>query len=219
MGRCLFNKSFSYARCVLFIVLVNLFNFGAVFASYATDYTILALGDSLSAGYGLKKGEGFPEQLETALRKQGENIRVINGGVSGDTTTGGVARLNWALADVPDLVILELGANDGLRGLNPDLTENNLNQMIRELHTRGIKVLLAGMRAPPNLGEEYGMAFNSVYLRLAKRHNVALYPFFLEGVAGVTDLNLEDGLHPTPKGISLIVKKIMPYVLKLKEKG
>lgn len=218
MGFSLFNGITSLTRCVGFTLLVNFSLLGFSHSSLAKDYTILVIGDSLSAGYGLEKGDGFPEQLEDTLINTDPEVRVINAGVSGDTTTGGLARLNWALADIPHMVVLELGANDGLRGIDPALSSNNLDQMIRQLKDRGISVLLAGMLAPPNMGEEYGLAFNSIYPDLAKRHNVTLYPFFLEGVAGIPNLNLEDGLHPTKEGIAKIVKQILPYVLQIKEK-
>ena len=187
--------------------------------SFAADYTILALGDSLSAGYGLNKGESFPAQLEKKMLDEGHDIRMINAGVSGDTTKGGLARLNWALADKPDMVIVELGANDGLRGLDPALMQDNLDKILSQLKQRNIKVLLAGMYAPPNFGEDYGQKYNEVFPALAKRHNVTLYPFFLDGVAGIPKLNLEDGIHPTKEGIAIIVKRILPYVLKVKEES
>jgi acyl-CoA thioesterase I len=218
MGFSLFTGKLSFIRCVCFVLTVNLGLLGISHSSFATDYNILVIGDSLSAGYGLNKGEGFPEQLEDALIKDGYGVRVINAGVSGDTTTGGLARLDWALADLPQMVILELGANDGLRAIEPSITKENLHQMLVRLKERGVEILLAGMYAPPNLGEEYGLAFNSIYPNLAKRHNVALYPFFLEGVAGVSGLNQDDGLHPTKEGVAEIVKRILPYVLKIKEK-
>jgi len=218
MGFSLFTGISSLTRCVGFTLIVNLGLLSFSHSSLAQDYTILVIGDSLSAGYGLEKKDGFPEQLEAALINTDPQVRVINAGVSGDTTTGGLARLNWALADIPHMVILELGANDGLRGLDPTLSSENLDQMIIQLKKQGISILLAGMLAPPNMGEEYGLAFNSIYPDLAKRHNVALYPFFLEGVAGIPDLNLEDGLHPTKDGVAKIVKQILPYVLQIKEK-
>lgn len=202
---------------MLFVALVNLTSAIA----FAEDYRILVLGDSLSAGYGLNKGDAFPEQLEGALREEGHNIKLINAGVSGDTSKGGRARLNWALADNPQMVILELGANDGLRGLDPALMKENLSQIIAQLQKRKIKVLLAGMYAPPNFGRVYGESYNAVFPTLAKDYSLTLYPFFLEGVAGNPHLNLEDGLHPTKEGIAEIVKRILPYVIKVKvkEKG
>lgn len=176
---------------------------------------ILALGDSLTAGYRLDQGDGFAEQLEARLREMGRDIKVINAGVSGDTTKGGLARLGWALADQPDMVIVELGANDALRGIDPALTKDHLDQILTQLKEKQIKVLLAGMLAPPNLGADYGARFNPIYPALAKKHKVALYPFFLEGVAGDPKLNLDDGIHPTKEGIAIIVDRMLPYILKV----
>ena len=173
---------------------------------------ILAIGDSLTAGYGLRQGDGFTAQLQTVLRQQGFDVDILNAGVSGDTTTGGLARLDWALADEPDAVILELGANDGLRGIDPALTRANLGAMLVKLKQKNLPVLLAGMYAPVNLGPEYGNAFNSIYPELAAEHDVALYPFFLDGVATIAALNQDDGIHPTQEGTAVIVEKILPYV-------
>jgi acyl-CoA thioesterase I len=211
MGLGLFRFHLSLFTFVLFGALVNL----TALKAQAADYTILAFGDSLTAGYRLPQGDGFPEQLEKKLQAMDRDIRVINAGVSGDTTQGGLARLNWALADKPDMVILELGANDALRGIEPALTRKNLDQMIVQLKSNNIKVLLAGMLAPPNMGEDYADAFNAIYPTLAKAHGVTLYPFFLEGVAGHSSLNLDDGIHPTREGVSVIVERILPYVLKV----
>ncbi|MDV7340539.1 arylesterase [Terasakiella sp. A23] len=196
---------------MLFLGLVNLIGEKAL----AADYKILALGDSLTAGYRLNQGDGFAEQLEKRLQEIKPGLRVINGGVSGDTSQSGLARLGWALADQPDMVIVELGANDALRGLDPELTRKNIEQIILQLKEKNIKILLAGMLAPPNLGDAYGQKFNVIYPDLAKQHGVALYPFFLEGVAGHPDLNLDDGIHPTKEGIAIITDQILPYVLKV----
>ena len=179
----------------------------------ADSARILALGDSLTAGYGLVESEGFTEQLERALRDHGYQVEVVNGGVSGDTTRGGLSRLDWALADDPDLVLVELGANDGLRGIDPADTRANLEAILRELSERGIPTLLAGMYAPPNLGPEYGEAFDSIYPELAREFDVPLYPFFLEGVAAVPSLNQADGIHPNAEGVATIVSGIMPHVI------
>lgn len=176
---------------------------------------ILALGDSLTAGYGLEREASFPAQLETALRVMGKNVRVLNGGVSGDTTAGGLARLHWALGDGADMVIVELGANDGLRGLRPASTEVNLDAILTLLKRNGIPVLLTGMRAPPNLGRDYGQAFDAVFPRVAERHGAAFYPFFLDGVAARPELNQADGIHPTAEGIAVIVERILPKVLEV----
>ena len=179
------------------------------------DTKILAFGDSLTAGYGLPKNEGFPAMLQAALRARGIAATVIDGGVSGDTTAGGRARLDWSLAANPDFVIVELGANDALRGLDPAATEANLDAILTQLKQRGLPVLLAGMLAPPNLGEDYGKRFNALYPRLAERHKVALYPFFLDGVAMQAALNQRDGLHPNARGVAAIVDRITPYVMRL----
>jgi len=184
-------------------------------AAARADTKILAFGDSLTAGYGLPKNEGFPAVLQAALRARGIAATVIDGGVSGDTTAGGRARLEWSLAANPDFVIVELGANDALRGLDPAATEANLDAILTRLKQRGLPVLLAGMLAPPNLGEDYGKRFNGLYPRLAERHKVALYPFFLDGVALQATLNQGDGLHPNARGVAAIVDRITPYVMRL----
>ncbi len=177
--------------------------------------TIVVIGDSLTAGYGLGAPDAFPAQLETALRAEGLAVEVLGAGVSGDTTAGGRARLDWVLADDPDAVIVELGANDGLRGLDPRMTFANLDAIVARLEAAGIKVLLAGMLAPPNLGREYGEAFNGIYPRLAAKHDVPLYPFFLDGVAARPELNQTDGMHPNARGVAVIVERIAPYVKRL----
>jgi len=173
---------------------------------------VLALGDSLTAGYGLARPASFPVRLAEALRAGGPAVEVTNAGVSGDTTAGGLARLEWALADGPDVVILELGANDGLRGLEPASTFANLDAMLTLLKVADVEVLLTGMKAPPNLGAEYGTEFNAIFPRLAKKHGVALFPFFLEGVATRPELNQEDGIHPNARGVAIIVERILPHV-------
>jgi len=175
---------------------------------------ILAFGDSLTAGFGLPDTDGFVAQLQAALTSKGVKAKVINGGVSGDTTAGGLARLDWALGDDPQLVILELGANDGLRGLDPKSTQANLDAILTRLGDQKRAVLLAGMRAPPNLGAEYANAFDAIYPALAERHHVALYPFFLDGVAAHAELNQEDGIHPNAAGVKVIVGHMLPDVLK-----
>lgn len=174
--------------------------------------TILVLGDSLTAGHGLDGRDAFPSRLEAALRDVGSDVRVINGGVSGDTTAGGLARLDWSMRDKPDLVIVELGANDALRGLDPAATYRNLDRIVARIRARGARVLLAGMRAPPNMGAEYGNEFNAVFPELARQHNIAFYPFFLDGVAGIPALNLDDGMHPNARGVAVIVKRMLPAV-------
>jgi acyl-CoA thioesterase-1 len=183
----------------------------------APPRTILAFGDSLTAGYQLRPGEGFAPQLEKALRAKGRNVTVINAGVSGDTTAQGKARIAWGLAGLktrPDLVILELGANDMLRGQPPATAKANLDAMIKDFQKRGIRVLLAGMLAQPNLGAAYAKDFNALYPALAKANKVTLYPFFMDGVAAVPGLQLADGLHPTAKGVTIIVNKMLPTVMR-----
>lgn len=177
---------------------------------------ILALGDSLTAGYGLSAEDSFPARLQAALRERGAPAQVINAGVSGDTSAGGRARLDWVLASAkPAFAIVELGANDGLRGLAPGETRANLEAILTRLETAGVGVLIAGMIAPPNLGREYGGAFNRIFPELAQAHNVALYPFFLDGVATRTGLLQPDGLHPNARGVHEIVRRMMPAVLRL----
>ncbi|MFT6489707.1 MAG: acyl-CoA thioesterase-1 [Parvibaculaceae bacterium] len=176
---------------------------------------LVALGDSLTAGYQLPPGTGFPEQLGAKLLEKGYNVIVNNAGVSGDTTSGGRARLDWALEEDTDAVILELGPNDALRGIDPALTRQNLEAIILEMHKRGIKVLLAGALAPPNMGPDYAAAFNPIYPELATKHGILLYPFFLDGVAAQPKLNLADGMHPTAEGVGVIVEAILPRVEEL----
>jgi acyl-CoA thioesterase-1 len=176
---------------------------------------ILDFGDSLTAGYGLPTGQSFPERLEAWLHQRGIAARVVNAGVSGDTTAGGLARLDWALADKPDLVILALGANDALRGIDPSAVRDNLDKMIGKIEASGAKVLLLGMLAPPNWGEEYKHAFDQVFPALARSYNLPLYPFFLEGVAMKPELNQPDGLHPNERGVAVLVDRIAPVVARV----
>ena len=178
---------------------------------------ILAFGDSLVHGYGLAADETFPVQLERALSENGHRVEVLNGGNSGDTTAAGLARLDWTLADRPNLAIVELGANDGLRGIDPGETYRNLDAILSRLKAEGIPVLLAGMLAPRNLGADYAQAFDAVYPRLAEAHGVALYPFFLDGVAMQPELNQADGIHPNAAGVALLVERILPSVVRLIE--
>ena len=184
----------------------------------AGPVTLLVLGDSLTAGYGLAESEAFPAQLEKALVATGYPVRVINAGISGDTSAGGAARLEWSLADNPDLVIVALGANDALRGLSTDQTRSNLAAIIKRLQERQIKVLLAGMLAPRNMGEAYYNSFDKIYPGLAQEFSVPLYPFFLEGVAAQSELNLADGIHPNADGIKIMVEGMLPLVVELVEK-
>ncbi len=176
---------------------------------------IVALGDSLTAGYQLAPGDGFVPQLQAYLRARGQNVRVRNGGVSGDTSAGGRARLDWVLSPSTKAVIVELGANDMLRGISPTLTRKNLEAILIELKKRNLPVLLAGMMAAPNLGPAYARAFNPIYRKLAEKYDAVYYPFFLEGIAADRSLNLADGIHPNREGIAVIVKNISPSVEKL----
>ena len=188
-------------------------------AAAAEALRIVVLGDSLVAGFGLKPGEAFPAQLERALKGRGHAVEVINAGVSGDTTAGGLARVAWAVPERTDAVILELGANDALRGLDPGRAKANLDQIITTIKAAGAEVLLVGMMAPRNLGRDYVRAFDAIYPDLAGKHDLILYPFFLEGVAMNAKLNLDDGLHPNPKGVALITQSILPAVEKLIERA
>jgi acyl-CoA thioesterase-1 len=184
-------------------------------AAEARQVKVVALGDSLSAGYLLGPSDAFPVVLEAALKAKGLDVVVENAGVSGDTASGGRERLDWSVPDDTDLVIVELGANDALRGIEPALTEQALDEIIARLKERKIGVLLAGMLAPRNNGPEFVAAFDAIYPRLAEKHGVPLYPFFLDGVQGRPDLSLEDGMHPNPKGVRAIVTGILPAVEKL----
>ncbi|MEK9661179.1 MAG: arylesterase [Alphaproteobacteria bacterium] len=179
---------------------------------------VVAFGDSLSAGYGVAEAEAFPAQLKRALAEKGIEVRMINAGVSGDTSAGGRARLDWMLADKPDLVIVELGANDGLRGIEPAMTRGNIDAILTRLGGDGVSVLLTGMLAPPNLGAEYGDAFNTLFAGLAEKHDVIFYPFFLDGVAANPALNQPDGIHPTAEGVAVIVERILPFVVEALKK-
>lgn len=185
---------------------------GSILAAAAEPVRIVGFGDSLMAGYQLDAGQSFPEKLEAALRERGHDVTVVNAGVSGDTTSGGLSRLDWSIPDGTDLVILELGANDMLRGISPEITERNLDAMITRLTERGITVLLAGMVAAPNLGDDYGSAFNGLYPRLAEKHGLILYPFFLDGVAADPALLLADGMHPNALGVERMVANALPVV-------
>lgn len=173
---------------------------------------LAVLGDSLAAGYGVKPGQAIPARLEVALKAAGRNVTVINHGVSGDTTAGGVERLDWMLADKPDIVLVELGANDALRALDPAGTESNLDIIVTRLKAAGVTVWLAGMLAPRNYGPEYAAQFDGLYKRLADKHDVPLYPFFLDGVAQDPALNQSDGIHPNPRGVDIVVERIFPFV-------
>ncbi len=180
----------------------------------AAPLRLLAFGDSLTAGYNLPPDAAFPVQLQAALRAKGVDVTVLNAGVSGDTTAAALARLDWALAEKPTHVLVELGANDMLRGLAPEPARANLEAMIVKLKQAGLPVMLAGMQAAPNLGADYARRFNSIYPDLAERHQVPLYPFFLDGVAADPKLNLGDGIHPNRDGIAVIVDRMLPHILR-----
>jgi acyl-CoA thioesterase-1 len=178
----------------------------------AETLKLVVLGDSLTAGYQLPAGDGFPEKLQAALADKGQAVEVVNAGVSGDTSTGGLSRLDWSVGPDTDAVIVELGANDALRGISPEVTRRNIEEITRRLRERGIEVLLAGMLAPRNLGPEYAEIFDPIYADVASAHDALLYPFFLEGVALDPSLNLADGMHPNSRGVEVIVENILPKV-------
>ena len=173
---------------------------------------VVVLGDSLSAGLGLQASEAFPQRLEKALRSKGLAVDIINAGVSGDTSSGGRDRLDWSVPEGTEAVILELGANDALRGTDPAVTRTALTEIVTRLKARGIAVMLCGMLAPPNYGADFAARFNTIYPDIAKSSGVPLYPFFLEGVAADAKLNQADGMHPTAEGVDIIVKNILPTV-------
>jgi acyl-CoA thioesterase-1 len=207
-GRARLQSHRLLAACAVAICLMT----SSMTAAIARPLKLIAFGDSLSAGYMLPDAAAFPNVLEKALRADGFDVSVVNAGVSGDTATGGAARLAWTLGDGADGVILELGANDMLRGTDPAVTEAALDGMLATLQARGIKVLLAGMLATPSLGRDYVQKFEAIYPHLAKKYDVPLYPFFLEGIATEPGLKLADGLHPNPAGVEVIVKNILPSV-------
>ncbi len=219
------NDAFRYGASVKFIKFLNVLalvtlSYGASAQGDDSLY-VLALGDSLTAGYELDPDYAFPVRLEATLRDGGVDATVINAGVSGDTSSGGLTRLDWAVSDVPngqpDLAIIELGANDALRGIEPSLTKQNLQAIIEYFQARDVTVLLVGMQAPPNMGPDYEAEFNGLYPALAEQYEVAFYPFFLDGVAANPDLNLSDGMHPNNEGVDVIVTRIAPLVKTLLE--
>ncbi|HLX14442.1 MAG TPA: arylesterase [Bradyrhizobium sp.] len=173
---------------------------------------VVALGDSLTAGYGLPSTDAFPVKLQKALKSKGIEVEMINAGVSGDTSSGGRDRLEWSVPEGTQAVIVELGANDALRGTDPAVTRAALNDIVARLKARGIAVLLCGMLAPPNYGNDYAARFNAIYPDLAKSFGITLYPFFLDGVAADAKLNQPDGMHPTAEGVDIIVQKMLPTV-------
>ena len=213
MPKFLKAKSTSYGHWLL---LVQAVAFAVVLAAAspvaARTIRLVVLGDSLTAGLGLPPGKAFPDRLQAALRARGWDVDVLNAGVSGDTAADGLARYDWAVPANADALIVELGANDMLRGLEPEATKKALSAILANAHAARLPTLIAGMRAAPNLGAEYDRAFDAIYPALAESHDVALYPFFLDGVAGNPELNQADGMHPTAEGVDAIVERIAPSV-------
>jgi len=205
-----------FVALAITFVIAQLFGYGSVTAADQPPIRILAFGDSLTAGYGLDDlNEAFPAQLERALKAKGHNVTLIPAGISGDTTTGGLNRIEWSLAEKPDAVIVALGGNDGLRAVDPAVTEKSLSGLLARIRSDGTPVLLAGMLAPPNLGRDYADRFSALFPRVAKANDAIFFPFFLDGVAGVPALNQSDRIHPNPKGVAVMVDKILPSVEKL----
>ena len=210
----------SYASCAARVQVVALLATALalsapVAAAADRPVRIVALGDSLTAGFGLPADAAFPAKLERALKAKGLAVEIVNAGVSGDTSSGGLARLDWSVPDGTDAVILELGANDMLRAVDPKVTRAALTEIVRRLKARGIEVLLCGMLAPRNLGPSYRRDFDAIYPELATRYDLLLYPFFLDGIAGENALNQGDGLHPSGAGVDAIVARILPKVEEL----
>ncbi len=214
------NLAFAYGRfaarvnSLLLVLLLAVGPIPAQTASAENAVKIAVLGDSLAAGYGLKPEQAFPVQLEAALKAQGRTVSVLNQGVSGGTTAGGLDRLDWMLADKPDIVLVELGGNDALRGLDPAVTEKNLSAIVEKLQAAHVTVWLAGMMAPRNLGSDYVTAFDGLYKRIADKYKVPLYPFILDGVVQDPSLFQADHIHPTPKGAQIIADRLLPFVTK-----
>lgn len=202
------------AAALLAVMLITLLSASAQAQGQNQGIRLLIFGDSLVAGYSLPPDASYPAQLEKALKAKGVNATVLNAGVSGDTTAAAASRLDWALADKPTHVIVELGANDMLRGLAPEQARSNLDGILNKLKQARLPVLLMGMRAAPNLGADYGRRFDGIFPDLAARHGVPLYPFFLDGVAGEARLNLSDGIHPTRDGVAVIVERTLPHILR-----
>jgi acyl-CoA thioesterase-1 len=200
-----------FAAMVNSLLLIVVLGIGQANAQNAPT-RLAVLGDSLAAGFGVKPAESFPSRLEAALKAQGRNVTILNHGVSGDTTAGGLDRIDWMLADKPDIVLIELGGNDALRGTDPAVTEKNLAAMVEKLKAAGVQVWLAGMLAPRNFGAEYAATFDGLYKRIADKYQLPLYPFILDGVAQDPALNQADGIHPTPKGAQIVADKLLPFV-------
>ncbi len=200
------------ASLLHFIVMVALFAGSSSAKAQEKAINLVGFGDSLMAGYQLSPSESYTAQLETALKAKGHNVVITNAGVSGDTTSAGLSRIDWSVPDGTDGVILELGANDALRGIAPEQSEKNLDAMLARLKERGIPVLLAGILAPPNMGGDYAEKFNPIYKRLSEKYAVPLYPFFLDGVTTVPGMQLEDGMHPNAKGVAVMAERTLPMV-------
>ena len=210
------NLAFAYGRFAALVnslLLVLLLAAGPANAQ-SPPVKIAVLGDSLAAGYGVKPDQAFPVRLEAALKAHGRNVTVLNQGVSGDTTAGGLDRLDWMLADKPDIVLVELGGNDALRGLDPAVTEKNLSAIVEKLQAAHVTVWLAGMMAPRNLGSDYVTAFDGLYKRIADKYKVPLYPFILDGVVQDPSLFQADHIHPTPQGAQIIADRLLPFATK-----
>ena len=209
--------NFSYTKFLPTIIGIFLFCAGMINESNATDdeIKIVAFGDSLSAGYSLPEEDSFPAKLQVKLDENGYNVDIIHAGVSGDTSKGGLSRVDWSIPDDADAVILELGANDALRGIDPNETREAMDKILARLQERDFEVLLCGMLSPPNMGDDYAELFNPIFEDLANKYETHYYPFFLEGVAAIPELNLSDGIHPNSEGIDVIVERIFPYVEEL----
>lgn len=208
-----FKVSISYLLCLPFLVAAIILVAGL--HADARTIRLVGFGDSLMAGYQLQQKDAFPTQLQAALRAKGYDVEITNAGVSGDTTSDGLARLDWSIPDGTDGVLLELGGNDALRGISPEKTRENLSKMIERLQARKIKVVLVGILAPPNMGEAYAGQFDPIFPELAKKYGVVFYPFFLDGVATHAGLQLSDGMHPNAKGVAVMVKRFLPYAERL----
>ena len=214
------NLAFAYGRfaarvnsLLLVLLLGPLGGWGPANAQ-SLPVKIAVLGDSLAAGYGVKPEQAFPVRLEAALKAQGRSVTVLNQGVSGDTTAGGLDRLDWMLADKPDIVLVELGGNDALRGIDPAVTEKNLSAIVEKLQAAHVTVWLAGMMAPRNLGSDYVTAFDGLYKRIADKYKAPLYPFILDGVVQDPSLFQADHIHPTPAGAQIIADRLLPFATK-----
>jgi acyl-CoA thioesterase-1 len=201
-----------FKAALLHVIVIAALAAGSGTAATAKTLQLVGFGDSLMAGYQLPQSESYTAQLERALKEKGHDVVIANAGVSGDTSAAGLSRVDWSVPDGTDGVILELGANDALRGISPNETEKNLDAIITRLKDRNIPVLLAGMIAPPNMGGDYGERYNGIYKRLAEKHDIALYPFFLDGVVTQPSLQLDDGMHPNAKGVGVMVERSLPAV-------